>query len=279
MELASAIKRFSVLRAFGLTDKGRVRPVNEDCFAIEEQLGLCVIADGIGGQNAGEVAAQLAVEAVVEVVRNATSCLARRSTEGVEAAGERQDIDRWPFGYDPSLSDDGNLLRTAIHVAGLQVLEAAGSAHQCAGMGTTIVAARVAGGRLSVAHAGDSRLYVLARGDLRQVTTDDSWLASMLAHDPDADVAALQHHPMRHALTNVVGASRRTDVHVVEETLAGGELLLLSTDGVHSVLDEKRLERVMREDDDPRAIARNVVSVALARGSRDNCTAIVARYD
>src|SRR5439155_16858755 len=116
------------------------------------------------------------------------------------------DPDAWPFGYDPSLSDTGNLLRTAVQVASVQVREAAGSAHQYAGMGTTIVAAHADGGRLSVAHAGDSRLYVLERGRLRQVTTDDSWLTSVLADDPAADLAVLQHHPMRNALTNVVGA-------------------------------------------------------------------------
>ncbi len=278
-----------MLRAFGLTDKGRIRPINEDCFAIQEELGLCVIADGIGGQNAGEVAAQLAVDAVVDVVRTASdrsartfaegfgaSTVARSASGGGSLSGEQ--LDGWPFGYDPSLSDAGNLLRTAIHIASVQVLEAAGSAHQYAGMGTTIVAARADGGRLSVAHAGDSRLYVLARGRLRQVTTDDSWLASMLAHDPDADVAVLQHHPMRNALTNVVGATARTDVHVAEQALAGGELLLLSTDGVHNVLDGTRLERMMLEEDDPRAIARSVVRAALARGSRDNCTASVAKY-
>jgi len=287
-----------VLRAFGLTDKGRVRPINEDCFAIQEELGLCVIADGMGGHNAGEVAARLAVDAVVEVVRSATdpratpsvnrsartfaeglsaSPVARSASGGGSLSGER--VDPWPFGYDPSISDAGNLLRTAIHVASVQVLEAAGSAHQYAGMGTTIVAARAEGGRLSVAHAGDSRLYVLARGRLRQMTTDDSWLVSMLADDPYADVAALQHHPMRSALTNVVGAKAHTDVHVAEQALAGGELLLLSTDGVHGVLDETQLERMMREEDDPRTIAQIVVRAALARGSRDNCTAIVARYD
>jgi PPM family protein phosphatase len=281
-----------VLRAFGLTDKGRVRPINEDCFAIQEELGLCVIADGIGGHNAGEVASQLAVDAVVDVVRNAVVRSASAAGAGPSGAdlwgarpwsaslsGERPDIDRWPFGYDPSISDAGNLLRTAIHVASVQVLEAAGSAHHYAGMGTTIVVARAHGGWLSVAHAGDSRLYVLARGRLRQATTDDSWLVSMLAENPDADAVALQHHPMRNALTNVVGATAHTDVHVAEQALAGGELLLLSTDGVHGVLDEKRLERMMREEDDPRTIAQSVVRAALARGSRDNCTAIVARYD
>ena len=246
------------LRAYGLTDKGRVRPTNEDCFAIDEALGLCVVADGMGGHNAGEVAARLAVDAVVDYVR-------------------RPDV-TFPFGVDPALSEAGNVLRTAILLANVQIREVAISSDVYAGMGTTIVAAQVTGGRLSVAHVGDSRLYVAAAGALRQVTQDDSWMVSMLAHDPAADPLLLEHHPMRNALTNVVGARTRTEVHVVEQALAGGELLLLSTDGVHGVLDERRLERMLLEDEDPRAIAHGVVKAALARGSRDNCTAVVARY-
>jgi protein phosphatase len=255
-----------VLWAFGLTDKGRTRPINEDCFAIDEDLGLLVVADGVGGHNAGEIAARVAVDAVVEVVREGRSA---------SLSGERPPF---PFGYDPSLTDDGNLLRTGIHVACMQVRETAASANHFAGMGTTLVAARVAAGRLSVAHAGDSRLYLLSGGRLRQITRDDSWLASMLAADPGANPDALQHHPMRGALTNVVGAGVRTDVHVAEHALVGGELLLLSTDGVHGVLDGRLLERTMLEAADPRAIARSVVDAALARGSRDNLTAVVARY-
>jgi serine/threonine protein phosphatase PrpC len=280
-----------VLRAFGLTDKGRIRPINEDCFAIHEDLGLLVVADGMGGHNAGEIAAQVAVDAVIEVVRDhetnarlkgsRSSETAERwsaSLEDCRSASLSGERNPFPFGYDPSLSDDGNLLRTAIHVACVQVIEAAGSANQYAGMGTTLVAARVAGGRLSVAHAGDSRLYLLSAGRLQQVTRDDSWVASMLAADPDADPEALQHHPMRNALTNVVGAGARTAVHVAEHELAGGELLLLSTDGVHGVLDGRRLERMMLEEQDPRSIAQTVFSAALKRGSRDNLTAVVARY-
>ena len=246
------------LRAYGLTDQGRVRPTNEDCFAIHEELGLCVVADGMGGHNAGEVAARLAVDAVVEFVRHPD--------------------ETYPFGFDPSLSVDGNILRTAIHLASVQIREAAISSHDCAGMGTTIVAARLRDGRLSVAHVGDSRLYLVAGGRLRQLTQDDSWLVSMLAHDPGVDPLLLEHHPMRNALTNVVGSRSRTEVHVAEEALAGGEVVLLSTDGVHGVLDERRIERMLLEDEDPRAIAGGVIKAALARGSRDNCTAIVARY-
>ena len=259
-----------MLRAYGLTDKGRVRPTNEDCFAIQEEFGLCLVADGMGGHNAGEVAARLAVDAIVEFVR------------GRIAVGSGSDStptpDLWPFGFDASLSTDGNILRTAIQLANVQIREAAIASHAYAGMGTTIVAVRVAGGRLSVAHVGDSRLYLLSERQLRQVTRDDSWMASMLAHDPNADPLLLEHHPMRNALTNVVGARAHTDVHVVEQPLAGGELLLLTTDGVHGVLDDSRIERMMLEDEDPRAIAHGVVSAALTRGSRDNCTAVVARY-
>jgi len=255
-----------VLRGYGLTDKGRVRPTNEDCFAVHEELGLCVIADGMGGHNAGEVAARLAVDAVVEYV-------------GEHSPGLRSQDLAWPFGFDPSLSADGNMLRTAIHLASVQIREAAIASHDYAGMGTTIVAALVCDGRLSVAHVGDSRLYVLAAGRLEQVTQDDSWMVSMLAHDPDVDPLLLEHHPMRNALTNVVGARARTEVHVKECPLGGGELLLLTTDGVHGVLDDRRMERLLIDESEPYAIARGVINAALTRGSRDNCTAVVARYE
>jgi protein phosphatase len=249
----------SVLRAQGISEKGHVRPVNEDCLAIDEARGLLVVADGMGGHNAGEVAARIAVETIVSFI----------------AAGHAEEL---PFGDDAALTDAGNRLRTAIHLANAQILERASGFDAYAGMGTTIVAVIVAGNRMTVGHVGDSRLYVLANDRIRQVTHDDSWIASMLAHDPAADAAALRHHPMRGALTSVVGGRRRTDVHIAEEALAGGESLLLSTDGVHDVLDDRRLEHLMSDRRDVGRTAANIVAAALARGSRDNCTALVAQY-
>src|SRR4029078_11293188 len=105
---------------------------------------------------------------------------------------------------------------------------------------------------------------------LRALTADDSWMASMLARDPGANPALLQQHPMRHALTNVVGTRSRTDVDVVETGLSSGDKILMTTDGVHEVVDVAKLEQLMRRDQEPETIANAIVKTALARGSRDN---------
>jgi len=247
-----------VLSAFGVTDKGRIRLSNEDCFAIHEQLGLAVVADGMGGHNAGEVAARMAVDTVVDYFSS--------------------DQSGWPFGFDPALSAEGNGMRTAILLANARVLESSITSDRYAGMGTTIVAMRVTASRLICGHVGDSRLYLLSRSGLRQVTADDSWVAAMLARDPAANPALLRQHPMRHALTNVVGARTRTEAHVVETELEPGDVMLLTTDGVHEVLDDLRLEQLLRRDRVPKTTAESIVATALARETRDNLTAVVAVY-
>ena len=134
----------------------------------------------------------------------------------------------------------------------------------------------VSDGRLSVAHVGDSRLYV-SGPRLRQLTRDDSWMVSVLAADSRADRSFLEHHPIRNALTNVVGAGVRTDVHVIEEELRGDARLVLTTDGVHGVLDEGSVGQLLGEGG-IQAASRNLVAAALAHGSTDNCTAVVAEY-
>jgi serine/threonine protein phosphatase PrpC len=252
-----------VVRAFGTTDTGRFRAANEDSFAIDERLQLLIAADGMGGHNAGEVASRLAVDTVVDHVRH-------------DLDGGFVEV--WPFGFDESLSIEANVLRTAVHVANMQVLEAALASREFAGMGTTIVAALFHHGRVSVAHVGDSRLYISSGAGLQLITRDDSWMASMLASDPQADRAALLHHPMRHALTNVVGAVARTDVHVHEEFLEGNERIVLTTDGVHGSLDNRRMSELVNAGGNPQQVASSLVEAALARGSRDNCTALAAFY-
>lgn len=240
-----------MIRAFGYSDQGRFRPTNEDCFAVQADAGLCVVADGLGGHNAGDVAARITVDTIVEAI-----CQSDRSS----AARPARDV-----------------LRAAIDLASDRIRDVALVDPRCAGMGTTVVAAHVSGNRLSVAHAGDSRLYLLARGHLCQLTQDDSWAAARFGDDPHADPDTLALHPMRHALTNAVGALVQTSVHTSEAVVEEGDVVLLVTDGIHEVMDDWRLEQLLLEDDDPKTIAENVIRSARNRGSRDNCTAVVAR--
>ena len=250
----------TAIASFGLSDAG-ARPGNEDCFLAEDGLGLFVVADGMGGHLAGEVASRLAVDVIEQFIR--------RSEDPSDMS--------WPHGIDADLSLDGNRVRTAIYLAHRRVFRAAESSEDYTGMGTTVVCALVRDGRLVVGHVGDSRLYLMTDGRLRQMTTDDTWIAA-LAASGTTDAAALATHPMRHVLTNVLGASEQLEIHVSEHALAGGERLLLCSDGVHDVLDENALERVLAADGEPRALSAAVVAAALQRGTHDNVTAVVVRH-
>jgi protein phosphatase len=245
-----------VLRAWGVSQKGPVRPRNEDRFAIDEALKVCVVADGVGGLGAGDIAASIAIAALLDAIR------------------DRREIG-WPFGFDPSMSETANLIRTAIQMAHLRIVELSGGPSGHGRMATTIVAALVGDQRVTVGHVGDSRLYKLSRGRLWQLTGDDSWVASAM---PNVSGGLLMEHPLRHALTNAVGAGRSLRVHVIEEPLLSGDILLLTTDGVHGVLDDRRLERLLSVSADLAVTADDIVSSAFRRGSQDDCTAVVARF-
>ena len=227
--------------AHGQTDQGPVRATNEDCFGLDDERGLCVVADGMGGHNGGEVASRIAVTGVTEYIRTA-------------------DSEIWPFGFDRSLSESANRLRTAVHIANGQILDAAAHRRDLSGMGTTVVAALVEGDMLAFAHVGDSRLYIFDAGRLRLLTADDSWALN------------------RNVLTNVLGARRDVDVHVAEERLTGAALIILVTDGIHTVVEDGLMAELVAGGDPPAEVARRLVDAALSRGTRDNCTAVVAEY-
>jgi protein phosphatase len=237
-----------------------VRRTNEDALFIDEGLGLLIVADGMGGHAAGEVASRLAVEAVVGFIR--------RTTEDHEQS--------WPYGIDSTLSFNANRLRTAVHLANRRVFREAESHDDYTGMGTTIVAALVLDGVMSIAHVGDSRMYHASNDQLLQLTRDDSWSARVLVQPAAAPAAEL--HPMRHVLTNVLGARDSTDIHVQERPVGPGDLLLLCTDGLHGSLDDQAIQAVLSPRASMERTAEALVRAALERGSRDNVTALVALY-
>lgn len=252
-----------VIRACGVSDAGRVRKSNEDRFISDLDLRLFAVADGMGGHKAGEVAAQLAIDAI----------------SGFVSRSETDNDVTWPYGIDDSLSFDGNRLRTAICLANRRVFRAAESTDDYGGMGTTIVGLILSGAQAAIGSVGDSRVYRLSAGRLLQVTTDDSWAATILAQDPTLKPEDIAHHPMRNVLTNVLGGRSTVDVRVTEHTLKDGDMLLLCSDGLHNVMDLAALQGILEKTPEVNGAAKTLVDMALDRGSRDNVTALVVRYE
>lgn len=250
-----------MITAHGVTNAGKVRPTNEDSVLMDRELGLYIVADGMGGHNAGEVASQLAVES--------SKGFLVHSRDGEEVT--------WPYGLNPSLSFQANRLMTAVKLANRRVFKIGETRDEYTGLGTTVVAALIADDILTFAGVGDSRIYALTDGRLEQITQDDSWAATILAKQLGEDRAAIAVHPMRHVLTNVVGAREPLEMEVGERRLTQGEMFLLCSDGLHGALDDAAIEAVMASDRPVAEIAEALLQSALERDGSDNITALVIR--
>ncbi len=250
-----------MVEAFAISDAGLVRKSNEDSYICDEQLQLYAVADGMGGHSAGEVASRLAVEAIEAFIS--------RSAEDGDFS--------WPYGVDPLMSLGGNRLRTAVFLANRRVHRTSESRDDYAGMGTTVTAALISGNRLSFAHVGDSRLYELRGNNLVQITQDDSWVATILSSEPSLTKSDLAHHPMRHVLTNVIGARDQVEIQVGELTLSPGSLFLICSDGLHGMADDATLARVLLAGGRLDELGHALVQEAIAAGGHDNITAVLIK--
>jgi protein phosphatase len=256
-------ERTSVMfTAHGATHAGRVRKANEDTLLVDPDLGLVIVADGMGGHNAGEVASKLAVEAIRGFL------LRSRSGEDVT----------WPYGLNPSLSFLGNRLMTAIKLANRRVVKAGESRDEYTGLGTTVVAALIEDGQLAFSGVGDSRIYSFLDGTLSQITEDDSWIATVIGR-AGTDEATLATHPMRHVLTNVLGAREPIEMDVSERPVGSGERLLLCSDGLHGALNDDVFAEVLGSARSAQAMAEDLVRMALDEDGSDNITALVVQCD
>ena len=164
-----------MLTTHGVTHLGHVRKTNEDTLLVDLDLGLFLVADGMGGHAEGEVAARMAADTIRSFVA--------RSQDGGSCT--------WPFGIDPDASFAANRLRNAVQLANRRVFQRGESRDEYAGMGSTVVAALIEDDQMTFAGVGDSRVYAHRDAGLVQLTTDDSWAATMLARDPEADAASL----------------------------------------------------------------------------------------
>ncbi|MGE0462175.1 MAG: PP2C family serine/threonine-protein phosphatase [Vicinamibacterales bacterium] len=246
--------------AGGRTDTGP-RALNQDWIEWDLTLGLFVVADGMGGHNAGEVASHLAIQAIREFIAE---------------TAETSDF-TWPFAFEPAYSVDANRLLTAIRLANRRVYQE-GCAHAALeGMGTTVVAVLLSGDRAAMVGVGDSRIYRWRNDELVQLTSDDTWLSAVMGVQ-DADRADST-HPMKHVLTSVVGTREDVRPTAREESLLPGDRLLLCSDGIHGRLDNAAIATVMRAGGPADRVAEALVETALARHTSDNATALVIAAD
>lgn len=230
--------------AYGLTDRGLVRPVNQDAFLIDRQLGLYLVADGMGGAKAGEKASALALETVASHFRKAGT------------AAE---------------------LGSAFQAAHAAVRAHAASDFCCSGMGTTLVGVHVSAEGVQLASAGDSRAYLWSEGKLDQLTKDHSWVEEVgrrigLCED------VLKRHPFRHVITMAIGVESELDVRQTQLTPPSGSRLLLCSDGLHGYVDEKTIARVMESERSLEARAHQLIEASKQAGAPDNVTVVLIDF-
>jgi protein phosphatase len=251
------------LEAFGQTDVGRRRKLNEDNFLVDKDVNLYAVCDGMGGHNAGEVASKMAIETLEAFIR--------------KSAGDEKDI-TWPYGLEAGLSFEANRLKTAIKLANKKVFKAADNREDYTGMGTTLVATLIHARTATIGWAGDSRCYLVREGKLSQLTRDDSWVSAawaegILSHDE------IDRHPLRNVITKAIGAKEEIDLDPVVHEAQEGDVLLLCSDGLHSMINDEAIQGCLNpfppslED-----AAQRLIDAANEAGGKDNVSVVLLRF-
>jgi len=234
------------LNAAGLCDPGLVRPTNEDAYLVRPDLGLFVVADGMGGHAAGEVASHMAIGTLTDVFEH------------------------------PDAPPGLPLLMAAVQRAGACIRAAARADAAKAGMGTTLTALLNLQDRIAIAHVGDSRAYHLRGRRLHQVTEDHSLVAALHSRGfmsaEDAEVS-----DYRHLLLRAVGTDDEVTVDGRLLAVEPGDTLLLTSDGVHGVVSDEAIAAILTDERDPTRAANRLIACANEAGGPDNATVVVVR--
>jgi serine/threonine protein phosphatase PrpC len=251
-----------MLETYGQTDVGRRRKLNEDSILVNAEANLYSVCDGMGGHNAGEVASKMAIETLDSFIRKS----------------HREKEITWPYGLDVNLSFDGNRLKTAIKLANKKVFKAADNREEYTGMGTTLVAAVVSGNVMTVGGAGDSRCYLLRDGKLKQVTRDDSWVSAAWAEGILSE-DEIDKHPLRNVITKAIGAKDTIEIDVVEQTLEPGDVVIICSDGLHSMIsNDEILKAITPFPPSLQDAAQKLIDAANEAGGKDNVSVVLLRY-
>ncbi len=247
--------------AAGRSDVGLQREHNEDSFVLLEQHGLFVVADGMGGHRAGDVASKMATE-TISAFFNTTA---------------KEDA-TWPFHYDPTLSAEENRLVTGIKIANKSIYEASSRNREHQGMGTTVVGMLFSpeAKRIYVGHVGDSRCYRLREGHLELLTQDHSLINDYLRAMPNLTPEQRDELP-RNVITRALGMTESVQVDVFSDEPRIGDLYVLCSDGLSAMMNDDEIREVVNAATDPSGATEKLIEAANAHGGEDNVTTVVAK--
>ncbi len=247
--------------ATGRTDVGLHREHNEDSFAILEQHGLYLVADGMGGHKAGDVASKMATE----TLRAFFDSTAREDAT-------------WPFHYDPALSAEENRLMAGIKVANKSIYERSATSDEHRGMGTTLVGVLVApeSARAYIGHVGDSRCYRVRGRSIALLTQDHSLVNEYLRAMPHLSAAQRDELP-RNVITRALGMNERVIVDVASEEAVAGDRFVLCSDGLSGMISDDEILRTLLSHEDDNAACEALIALANQHGGEDNITAVIVR--
>jgi len=241
------------------TDPGLRRTSNEDSYCTRPELGLYIVADGMGGHVAGEVASRVAVETIQNFISETAGADKNRT---------------WPFPFEPEISLEGNRLKAAFKLANRQIANAMADSADLRGMATTASAVLVGKNSACVGHVGDSRVYGLRDGTLRQITDDHSWVEEQVRAGTMSASAARQ-HPWRNVVTRALSGGNDPEIDTVELSPAMGERFLLCSDGLSGVVPNDTIARILSTTNGLEAMCEQLIAAANEGGGPDNITVLV----
>ncbi|MBX3181153.1 MAG: Stp1/IreP family PP2C-type Ser/Thr phosphatase [Polyangiaceae bacterium] len=248
-------------QAAGVSDVGLQREHNEDCFAVLNDHELFIVADGMGGHRAGDVASRIATDSIAEFFR----------------ATANDDV-TWPFHFDARLSEEENRLLTGIRLANRQIFERSLQSRECQGMGTTVVGALFSPRKrkMYIGHVGDSRAYRVRAGEITQMTRDHSLVNDYLLAMPELTEEQRSELP-KNVITRALGMQDQVAVDLQSDDVQPGDLYVLCSDGLSGMIEDEEILEVVTSTDDLELACRGLVRLANEHGGEDNITAVLVR--
>lgn len=249
--------------AAGLSDVGLQREHNEDSYVVLKEYDLFVVADGMGGHRAGDVASKLATETISEFFKSTAN-----------------DDVTWPFHFDTNLSEEENRLLTGIRVANRQIFERSTRSREYHGMGTTVVGAMFSErkGRMYIGHVGDSRCYRVREGRIQLLTRDHSLINDYLLAMPDLTEEQRSELP-KNVITRALGMQDQVVVDLQHDEPGPGDVYVLCSDGLSGMVTDEEIEKIVVQNPDIRDACKTLIARANEHGGEDNVTAVLIKIE